>query len=406
MNRHHTIKPFAFIALAVMTMLSCAQIGGDTPLPSETPPPPTTVPTRTITLPTLPPLITPTVAPPEPTATLVVAQPNIPGEGDLESKGFVDSGDGKLRVIGKLPMLVTLKSIASPPAAPGGWEFIGPVFDVTAQDKLRKQPLQKLAGLVTLRFQAPRGRPLTIIVNDGKSWEIVESEFDSDGNITAAVDHFTNYGVGAPQQSKVTPPATSGTPRVTVTVNRTQSASTTRTPQVTVAVATSTVSASTAETALSNAAKILKGKTVKITSAAGYSGSASVALPASLQKTLSSVSGSGTVYYGLYNGVNEAITAQAAGGTQTSGAMTLLIEPKTSMPTTAADAKTKLQSYFPGVTVTLTQAQPSSTGTTGYVFYGVSGNTAYSLGYISYSGVAMAYAMSGSGTYQSLVPKN
>jgi hypothetical protein len=404
MNPHHAIKPFVFISLAVIMMLSCAQIGGVEPLPTEAPPLPTAAPTRAAVIPTFPPLLTPTVGAPEPTATLVVAQPNIPGEGDLESRGFVDSGDGKLRVIGKLPMLVTLKSIASPPAAPGGWEFLGPVFDVTAQDKTRK-PLQKLAGLVTLRFQAPRGRPVTIMVNDGKSWEIVESEFDSDGNITAAVDHFTNYGVGAPQQSKVTPPATAGTPRVTVT--RTQSAATTRTPQVTVAVATSTVSASTAESALSNAAKVLKGKTVKITSAAGYSGSVSVALPASLQKTLSSVSGSGTVYYGLYNGVNEAVTAEAktASGA-TSGVMTLLIEPKTSMPTTAADAKTKLQSYFPGVTVTLTQAQPTSTGTTGYVFYGTSGNTTYSLGYVSYNGVALAYAMSGSGTYQSLVPKN
>ena len=404
MNAHHAIKPFTFITLAVIMMLSCAQLGGDEPLPTEASPLPTDAPapTRSLAIPTFPPLLTPTVGSPEPTATLVV-QANT-GEGDLESKGFLDSIDGKLRVIGKLPMLVSLKAIATPPNAPGGWEFIGPVFDVTAQDKTRK-PLQKLAGLVTLRFQAPRGRPLTIMVNDGKSWEIVESEFDSDGNITAAVDHFTNYGVGAPQQSKVTPPATSGTPRVTVTVNRTQSAATTRTPQVTVAVATSTVSASAAETALSNAAKILKGKTVKITSAAGYTGSVSVALPASLQKTLSSVSGSGTVYYGLYNGVNEAITAQASGGSST-GAMTLLIEPKTSMPTTAADAKTKLQSYFPGVTVTLTQAQPSSTGTTGYVFYGTSGNTAYSLGYVSYNGIAMAYAMSGSGTYQSLVPKN
>ena len=402
MNAHQAIKPFTFITLAVIMMLSCAQLGGDEPLPTEASPLPTDAPapTRSLAIPTFPPLLTPTVGSPEPTATLVV-QANT-GEGDLESKGFLDSIDGKLRVIGKLPMLVSLKAIATPPSAPSGWEFIGPVFDVTAQDKTRK-PLQKLAGLVTLRFQAPRSRPLTIMVNDGKSWEIVESEFDGDGNITASVDHFTNYGVGAPQQSKVTPPATSGTPRVTVTITRTQSASTTRTPQVTAV--TATVSASAAETALSNAAKILKGKTVKITSAAGYTGSVSVALPASLQKTLSSVSGSGVVYYGLYNGVNEAITAQASGGSST-GAMTLLIEPKTSMPTTAADAKTKLQSYFPGVTVTLTQAQPSSTGTTGYVFYGTSGNTAYSLGYVSYNGIAMAYAMSGSGTYQSLVPKN
>lgn len=404
MNAHHAIKPVILISLAVVMLVGCTLIGGATPPPIEAPLP-TAAPTQVLSIPTFPPLPTPTIGAPEPTATLVVSQPNIPGEGDLESKGFVDSGDSKLRVIGKLPMLVTLKNIATPPTAPSGWEFLGPVFDVTAQDKTRRQPLQKLAGLVTLRFQAPRGRPLTIMVNDGKSWEIVESEFDGDGNITAAVDHFTNYGVGAPQQSKVTPPATSGTPRVTVTITRTQSAATTRTPQVTVAVATSTVSASAAETALSTAAKTLKGKTVKITSAAGYTGSASVALPSSLQKTLSSVSGSGTVYYGLYNGVNEAVTAEAKGGSST-GAMTLLVEPKTSMPTTAADAKTKLQSYFPGVTVTLTQAQPTSTGTTGYVFYGTSGNTAYSLGYVSYNGIAMAYAMSGSGTYQSLVPKN
>ncbi|MBI5715727.1 MAG: hypothetical protein HZC38_20200 [Chloroflexi bacterium] len=68
MNAHHAIKPFTFITLAVIMMLSCAQLGGDEPLPTEASPLPTDAPapTRSLAIPTFPPLLTPTVGSPEP----------------------------------------------------------------------------------------------------------------------------------------------------------------------------------------------------------------------------------------------------------------------------------------------------------------------------------------------------
>ncbi len=64
------------------------------------------------------------------------APTNAPGsEGDLETKGFVESGDGRLRVIGKGQLLVSLRIMNNPPAAPVGWELVAPAFDITAQDR-------------------------------------------------------------------------------------------------------------------------------------------------------------------------------------------------------------------------------------------------------------------------------
>ena len=59
-------------------------------------------------------------------------------------------------------------------------------------------------------------------------------------------------------------------------------------------------------------------------------------------------------------------------------------------------------STFGGVNISLAQVEATSSS---YVFYGSSGSTAYSLGYVSYEGVPLAYALAGSGSYQSLVPR-
>ncbi len=302
-------------------------------------------------------------------------------EGDLETKGFVESADGKLRVIGKGQLLVSLKSIANPPAAPAGWELVGPVFDVTAQDR-QKRPVQKLAALLKLRFAVPADRPTTVLVHNSQAWEIVPSEIDADGNLTAEVDHLTPYAAAAPAQTRNVPQIT---PSAKATVTK------------------ETTSASDAKAALESAVVSVKGKKVAVTSAAGYTGSLYVALPGSLQDAVNAVTASGTAYYGLYNAVNPVFNAQAKSGSGTQGTLTLLVEPKTAMPANATDARSSLAALFAGVPVsTLTQARAE---TTAYVFYGTSGNTAYNAGYVSYSGVVLAYAMVGSGAYQALVPK-
>jgi hypothetical protein len=169
-------------------------------------------------------------------------------------------------------------------------------------------------------------------------------------------------------------------------------------------VVTATVPTGDAQAALEAAVKAIKGdKKLKITSAAGYNGSLFIALPNYLQTTINTVGANGTAYYGLYNAVNECFTAQAKGSSSSSGTLSLLVEPKTAFPASAADARTALAALYSGIPVsTLTQSRAD---TTAYVFYGTSGNTAYSVGYVTYNGITLAYAMMGNGTYQALVPK-
>lgn len=320
---------------------------------------------------------------PAPTTALVASV----GEGDLEAKGFVESADGKLRVIGKSQLAISLKSMSNPPATPAGWEMIGPVFDVTAQDRQRR-PVQKLAAALRLRFDVPANRPATVMVYGDQGWEIVPSEMDADGRLVADVEHLTPYVAAAPTQNNAARGAATIVPKIT--------------PSPRATVITATVPAGDAKTALESAATPVKGKSVKVTSASGYTGSLYVALPGWLQSTVDTVGASGAAYYGFYNVVNEAFTAQAK-GTAASGNLTLLVEPKTSFPASAADAQTSLATLFAGVPVsTLKQTRADSTT---YIFYATSGNTAYSAGYFSYNGLVLAYAMVGNGAYQSLVVK-
>lgn len=302
------------------------------------------------------------------------------GEGDLEAKGFVESADGKLRVSGRAPLFVSLKMLTAPPALPAGWELVAPAFDVTAQDRQRR-PIQKLAALIKLRFDVPANRPVTVLVHTGNAWEIVPSEIDADGKLVAEVDHLTPYVAAAPVTGKSAPKITPA-PKATVV--------------------TAPASAGDAQTALQNAIAALKGKPVKVTAATGYTGSLYVPLPDAWQSTLNAISASGTVYYGMYGAVNQAITAQAKSGASV-GALTLLAEPKTAMPANATEARSSLTALFPGVPVAaLTQARADATA---YVFYSASGSTAYSAGYVTANGITLAFAMVGSGAYQPLVPK-
>ncbi len=247
--------------------------------------------------------------------------------------------------------------------------------------------MQKFAELIKLRFDVSTDRPVTVLVHNGAAWEIVPSESDADGKLVADVDHLTPYVTGSPTQDKARAAPTAA-PKIT--------------PGARVTVTSAPTSSSDAQAALESAVAAVKGKKIKITSAAGYTGSLYVALPGYLQTSLNAIGTSGVTYYGLYNAVNEAISAQAKGGAA-SGALTLLVEPKTTFPANATDAKNSLATTFAGIPVSsLAQSRAESTA---YVFYGASGNTAYSIGYISYNGVPLAYGMVGSGSYQSFVPK-
>jgi hypothetical protein len=330
--------------------------------------------------------------------------PPAQSEFDLGARGFAASPDGRLRVMGNAPVLVALKQMTNPPAAPSGWELIGPVFDITARDQ-QQRPVAKFLAPLLLRFDVFEDRPLTVLVHDGTSWQIVPSELDADGALIASVDHLTPYTVGAPTSAtSATSRSVTRTPAPRTPTWTPGARATSFTPGANATVTVATAVPSDAATILKSAAEAIKQKTVKISGASGYTGSLSVAVPPALQSALGAAIGmSGTGYSGFYNAVNQVVTIQAAGSRgAATGALSLLVEPKTSMPANASDAQAQLKSLFPGITATLTQATSVSNG---YVFYAMSGGVAYSLGYVLYNNVPLAYAMIGTGTYTSLVPK-
>ena len=283
-------------------------------------------------------------------------------------------------MIGKSPLFVSLKTLRDAPAAPAGWEFVAPAFDVTAQDRQRR-PIQKLTAALRLRFDVPTNRPAMVLGHNGAIWEIVPSEIDADGSLAADVDHFTPYVAAAPKSAQAAPKIT---PRATVV--------------------TAPASSGDAQAALESATATVKGKKSKVTGAAGYTGALAVPRPNYLQSVVDTVSASGATYYGLYNAVNEAFAAQAKSGSGTQGALTPMVESKTARPANATDACNARASAFLGVPVSsLTQARADSNA---YVLYGTSGNTAYGAGYVSYNGWVLAYGTMGSGTWRRLCRSN
>jgi len=179
------------------------------------------------------------------------------------------------------------------------------------------------------------------------------------------------------------------------------------TPGANVTAEAAPVAPQQAQEALSAAIKALKGNEVRVSTAQGYTGSASLPLPPAMQNAFSAVLGAdATGYYGTYGALNIAVTATGAGG-QASGALTLLVEPKAASPANAEQAQAQLKQFFAGVTVALTPVpQVENLGLpAGYAFYGLGSNTAYLLGFATVEGKTVAYAISGSGSYQGMVPK-
>jgi len=191
-------------------------------------------------------------------------------EDELVSKGFLDSPDGLLRVSGKSQLKFSLKNMNNPPAAPVGWEIVGPVYDITARDR-QNRAVRQLVNSLELQFKVDVLRPLTVLVYGDEGWEVVPSEVNSEGTLVAAINHLTPYTTGSPVINRTTVPT--ATPILTVAV-----------PSA--AITTSAVSIADAQNAMAKAAKSLKGKDVRITSAAGYTGSLYIALPPALQSSL------------------------------------------------------------------------------------------------------------------------
>lgn len=319
-------------------------------------------------------------------ATMTTAAP-----GDTGSVGAgksLRSADNRLEVRGggHTPLDVTLKVLPQPPAPPAGWTLLAPVYEITARDHDRA--VTTLTDPFELRFNVGND-PATVVYYDdsAKAWVIVESDVVA-GVVIATTDHLTPYTVAKPSGPGARP---------TVTAPSKPAAPGSITPGANVSATAGTVTADAAQRALEAAASQYKGRQVKVSGAAGYTGSGVITLPASLDAALNAVSGTAGFVYGLYNGVNEAITA-LAGGTATSGSLVVLVEPKTTMPTSNSDASAQLAKLFPGAVGP--KYSPAGTGSaTNYAFIAQTAESAYAMGYVSYNGLSLAYLVVGSGSY-------
>lgn len=344
-------------------------------------------------------------------------------DSDLSSKGFVDSSDNKLRISGKSPLLVSIKGVEKTPAAPAGWELLTPIYEISATD-LRKQPVTKLPAALSLRFDITGTKTMTILVYSENAWQILLSDFDTSGKLIANIDHLSIFTVGSPHRTAAKLPTWTPVSKTSTSSARVITATTkplpatptptlllptrtippvflTLTPAAQKTLSVTQVSGGEASSAVNVAVKYLKDKNIHITSAGGYSGSLNIAVSPALQAALGgAVGASGTAYYGIYNAVNEGVIVHG-GGSKATGGLTLLVEPKTKMPASAEEARNQLAALFPGITIPLTQVQASSTQ---YIFRGSAGNYSYNLGYVIYDNIPIAYAMSGYGTYESIVP--
>ncbi len=226
---------------------------------------------------------------------------------------------------------------------------------------------------------------------------LVDSEL-TEGTVVATTDHLTPYAVARPTSSGARPTVTTTVPprpspsAALPSATRPGAGGTPApaiTPGANTTVVTATVSADAARQSLTTAISTYKGKQVKVTTAGGYTGSTAVAFPPALASSLAGLAATGQLAYGIYNGVNEALTT-AAGSANASGTLVVLAEPKTSMPASSADASTELAKLFPGAVGPLYVSLNTGT-TTGYAFTATRGGLVYVMGIVSYDGPPIAY---------------
>ncbi len=338
--------------------------------------------------------------------------------GPVGNGGTLRSSDGKLelRSGGRTGLDVSVKEMAANALdAPKGWKFVTPVYDITARDGERA--VTRLNDAIEISFRVSGSA--TVMYHTGKEWVIVESEADGKGTVTAKTDHLTPYAAARPTGSenpvarlKATATASPAAVRPSVTAppapSRTPDAAGTgtaapgsTTPNASSAAPTATATPSAVPTnpedALRQAVQKFKNKQVKITSAQQYNGTGTVPLPPTVETAIASVAAQSEVFYGIYNGVNEAITAGATLGGSAAGTFSLLVEPKTTFPASTTDAQAQLAEFFPGAIGP--RYSTSVANATTYTYYAVSGATMYVMGYVQYQGLPIAYLVVGTGAY-------
>lgn len=352
-----------------------------------------------------------------PTAVPATAEPGV-AVGKVGDGASLRSTDGKLelRSDGKPFLTVSVKAIEKGgPAAPKGWAFQTPVYEITARDGER--PVTKLSDAFDLTFRVSPG-PATVMYHDGKDWVLVESENDGKGSVTARTDHLTpfvvaNPAVGTVTRISATATATSSVPTpLKPTQTALSTASTTplagtaeplpspspsATPKP--SATTSPVDTNAASNAIKNVVDRFKNRAVKTTGASLYAGKGTVPLPPSIETAIASVASQSELFHGMYNGVNEAIASNASMG-GVAATFSLLVEPRTSFPSNSTDAQTQLAAIFPGATGP--KYYQSVSNSTTYTYYAPSGTTMYVMGYIVYQGLPMAFLAVGSGIYYGL----
>lgn len=314
-----------------------------------------------------------------PTATGATATP-APERG--VATGRVGAGQGLRSLDGRLEaaspggeaLTVTIREMGKDaPAAPGGWELVTPVYDITARDAAGKAVTQMKQPL-DLRFTSSEVR-VTVAHWDGDSWEIAASEAAS-GVVSARVEHLSRYGVIRPaiKTAKVSPtasPSMSATPPAIASVDA-------------------------AKAALEAAIRKFGGRSTTLRSGEPIAGATATGLPPAIAAALSEAGVFGTVFEAPYGGVNLGFVSNATAGTA-NGSYALLVEPKVGFPGSSREAQLLLVEYFPGAAGL--QYAPVQEGPGAYTYQASSGSGFVVLGFVQHEGLPLAFMSTGSGLY-------
>lgn len=334
--------------------------------------------------------------------------------GKVMAGGTLRSADGRLDVTvpGDQAIMLTIVEQRDAPPPPPGWRFLIPVYEIKAEDA--GGSLSVLPAPFGLRFfAAAPGVLATIIVYDGSRWQLVASERDPTGNLTATIDHLTPYTVAAPIDPRATPTPvptiTKPTPRLQPTLTPTpgdnENSILVNTPTPTPRPPTPTptpiprpgtptvipaISSGQARIAAERELEKYKGRKVAV-AAAPFDGR--LMFPAG--PAIEDLFRTPNAAWGTYGGLSEILTT-VVNARDVAGTLTLLVEPQTGLPADDEAAAAALDVLFPGAPGTW---KPVLSASDGYAYSANLASGAVALrGYAEVEGgLVFAYLLTGTG---------
>lgn len=339
----------------------------------------------------------------EPTAAPLPTESPLSLSGEISAGGAMTSPDGRLVVLtqSETPVSIRLTEVRTGPALPAGWHPLTPMYDLKVHDQ--DSTAATLAMPLTLRLSVPAGGLSGGLLHDGTTWRQLIGDRDALSTLTVTTDRGGIVTAAQPLNPNLTPtpvPVITIAPRATPTtpgdsgpvVATTPTPSPTPTPTRTGGGPSLTLQASFARSALDPLFDRFFSRRTNTLGLLPLDGPSFLDVPPSLLGVLTARGQ--TVFAAPYAGVNEVfVTAMTDRG---GASVALVVEPVLQWPADAAAAEASLRATFHGMTAPFA-ARPSASS--GFAFAASQDGSTYLFGFIRQSGLALAYALVGSGGF-------